>query len=97
MKPSEIYDCLKGYPQDVLLMLVAKSRSQTARRRIMAFLEKYSEVKLHLRGEDLKKEGVKPGPHFKDIMEKALYAKLDGKIKTKAEELDFAMEKIRWE
>jgi len=97
MRPSEIYDCLKDYPQDVLLMLVAKSRSQTARRRIMVFLEKYSEVKLHLRGEDLKKKGVKPGPHFKDIMEKALYAKLDGKIKTKAEELEFAMGRLRWE
>jgi len=97
MRPSEVYDCLKDYPQDLLLMLVAKSRSQTARRRIMAFMEKYSEVRLRLRGEDLKKEGVKPGPHFKDIMEKALYAKLDGKIKTKAEELDFAMEKMRWE
>ena len=96
MRPSEVYDCLKDYPQDLLLMLVAKSSSQTARRRIMAFMEKYSEVKLHLRGEDLKKEGVKPGPHFKDIIEKALYAKLDGKIKTKAEELDFAMEKMRW-
>ncbi|MFA5148945.1 MAG: hypothetical protein WC491_07475, partial [Candidatus Omnitrophota bacterium] len=95
LKPSEIYDCLEGYPHEVLLMFIAKSGSQTVKRRIMAFMVKYSEIKLHLRGEDLKRAGIKPGPHFRDMMKRALHAKLDGKIKTKPEELDYAVRHYR--
>ena len=91
LKPSEIYDCLEGYPHEVLLMFIAKSGSQTVKRRIMAFMVKYSEIKLHLRGEDLKRAGIKPGPHFRDMMKRALHAKLDGRIRTKPEELDYAV------
>ena len=52
-------------------------------------------MKLHLGGEDLKKAGIEPGPHFKELIRKTLYAKLDGRIKTKTEEVGFALKHFR--
>jgi tRNA nucleotidyltransferase (CCA-adding enzyme) len=91
LRPSQIYDCLEGLSVEVLLLMMAKSGFQTARRRIMDYLTKYADIKLSVRGDDLTKKGIRPGPHFRQALKKTLHAKLDLKIKTKAEELDFAM------
>jgi tRNA nucleotidyltransferase (CCA-adding enzyme) len=91
LKPSRIYDCLEGLSTEALLLMMAKSGSQTARRRIMDYLTKYVNVKLRVRGDDFTKNGIQPGPHFRQALERTLHAKLDSMIKTKAEELDFAM------
>ncbi|KPK39324.1 MAG: hypothetical protein AMJ78_08640, partial [Omnitrophica WOR_2 bacterium SM23_29] len=91
VKPSQIYKWLDFLSYEVLLMLMAKSKSHTARRKIMAFLTKYVNTKLSVRGDDFKNVGIKPGPHFKKLMESALYAKIDGRIKTKEEELKYVL------
>lgn len=91
MRPSQVYKWLGSLPYEVLLLLIAKSKSQTARRRITAFLTRFLNIKLNVRGDDLKKVGIKPGPHFKRIMAQTLYAKIDGRIKTKEEELNYAI------
>ena len=61
----------------------------------MSHMTKYAHVKLDLRGDDLKKAGIEPGPHFKELIRKTLHAKLDGRIKTKSEELAFAITHYR--
>ena len=91
LKPSHIYDCLEGLSAEALLLTMAKSGSQTAKRRIMDYLTKYVNIKLRVRGDDFTKKGIQPGPHFRQALKRTLHAKLDSKIKTKAEELDFAM------
>ncbi|MDP3786482.1 MAG: CBS domain-containing protein [Candidatus Omnitrophota bacterium] len=91
LKPSQIYDCLEGLSTEALLLMMAKSAFQTARRRIMDYLTKYVNIKLSVRGDDFTKKGIRPGPHFRQVLKRTLHAKLDSKIKTKAEELDFAM------
>ncbi len=88
---SRIFSCLEGFSHEVLLMFMVHSGSQTARRRIMAYMTNYSDVRLSLRGDDLKKAGIKPGPHFRQIMRKTLLARLDGRLKSKEEELYFAL------
>ena len=93
--PSEVYGHLDGLSHEVMVALMAKARSQTARRRIMSYMTKYAHVKLDLRGDDLKKAGIEPGPHFKELIRKTLHAKLDGKIKTKDGELAFAVKHYR--
>ena len=91
LNPSQIYDCLEGLSTEVLLLMMAKSGFQTARRRIMDYLIKYVNIKLSVRGDDFTKKGIRPGPHFRQVLKRTLHAKLDSKIKTKAEELDSAM------
>lgn len=95
LKPSQVYEHLEGLPYEVMIMFMAKTRSQAARRRIISYITKYANVKLDLRGDDLKKAGIEPGPHFKEIIRKTLHAKLDGRIKTKSEELGFAVKHFR--
>ena len=96
LKPSQVYEHLEGFPYEVMIMFMAKTRSQTARRRIMSYITKYAHVKLDLRGDDLKKAGMEPGPHFKEIIRRTLHAKLDGRVKTKNEELGFAVKTRRY-
>ena len=38
----------------------------------------------------MKALGVKAGPHFAKMMEKILYKKLDGILKTREDELEYA-------
>ena len=45
--------------------------------------------------EDLKEEGLRPGPDFKKILNKVLYKKLDGKITTKKDELEYMRKILR--
>ncbi len=91
LRPSQIYDSLHRLSNEALMLMMAKSGSQTSRRRIMDYLTKYANIKLSVRGDDFTREGVRPGPHFKEMLKRTLHAKIDSKIKTKAEELDFAM------
>ncbi len=95
LRPSEVYVHLDGLSHEAMVALMAKTRSQTARRRIVSYMTKYAHVKLDLRGDDLKKAGIEPGPHFKELIRKTLHAKLDGKIKTKDGELAFALQHYR--
>ena len=47
-------------------------------------------VNISIQGKDLINLGMEPGPMFKKIMDDVLEAKLNGKVKTKKDELDYA-------
>jgi tRNA nucleotidyltransferase (CCA-adding enzyme) len=53
---------------------------------VSAFLTTYQHVKPILTGVDLKTMGLKPGPQFKKILDRLLDARLNGEVKTEAEE-----------
>lgn len=95
LKPSQVHGYLEVFAYEVMMMFMAKTRSQTARRRIMSHITKYAHVKLRLKGDDLKKAGIEPGPHFRELMRKTLHAKLDGRLRTKGDELGFAVKYFR--
>ena len=90
LRPSEIYKLLEPLSYEVILFVMAKVDSKLARSRIADFLEKYNGMKIKLRGSDLKELGLKPGPNFKRILEKVLYKRIDGALKTKRDELEYA-------
>ena len=89
MPPSRIYRLLKPLPKEAILKIMAKNPVLRVRSRISDYLINYLHVKLKIKGKDLKKEGFKPGPEFGRILEMVLYARLDGRVKTRSEELDF--------
>ena len=60
---------------------------RAVRNKIDRFLKEYQYVKTSLTGNDLKKAGVAPGKKFKDVLDQVLYEKLDGKLKSRREEL----------
>ena len=86
LKPAEVYHLLLGLSDETLLILMAKSKGETVKRQVSAFLTTYQHVKPVLTGSDLKAMGLKPGPRFKQILEQVLDARLNGEVKTEAEE-----------
>ena len=90
IKPSQIYKklCLLSY--EVIILLAAKAGSDKALARMRDFLLKYNNVRIKIRGTDLEGLGLCPGPRFSEILKKVLYARIDGKISSKKDELELA-------
>ncbi|MDD5644061.1 MAG: DHHA1 domain-containing protein [bacterium] len=91
MSDSEIYFNLRTYSVEFLLFLLAKADTDAAKRRISDFMERLRHIKLNITGKTLIKNNISPSPCFRDVLEKTLKAKLDGKIITKEEELQYAL------
>ncbi|MBI5407369.1 MAG: CBS domain-containing protein [Nitrospirae bacterium] len=90
VKPSRLYGLLKGHPQETLLYLMAKADKDEAKRGISLYLSHLQDTRLSITGRDLAQLGVKPGPLYGKIMGQILWAKLDGLVKTREEEMEFA-------
>ncbi len=84
--PSSIYHLLVGLPDDTLLFLRAKSASFSAKQHISAFLRTYQHVEPSVTGDHLKALGLHPGPAYRRILDQLRDARLNGTIKTEAEE-----------
>jgi tRNA nucleotidyltransferase (CCA-adding enzyme) len=90
LKPAETYRLLSRLSEETLLGLMAKCKAESAKRQVSAFLTTYRNVKPMLTGNDLKAMGLKPGPHFKRILDRLLDARLNGEVKTETEERELA-------
>ncbi|MDD5434297.1 MAG: hypothetical protein PH343_02585, partial [Nitrospira sp.] len=90
IKPGSLYMKLKGYHQEMLLYLMARADEEDAVKGISMYLSHLQDIRLSITGDDLKQLGLKPGPIFTNIMNQTLLARLDGVVKTREEELEFA-------
>ncbi|MCM8780059.1 MAG: hypothetical protein NC914_02795 [Candidatus Omnitrophica bacterium] len=89
IRPSRIYRLLEPLSYEVIILIKAVSKRRLVKKHIADFLKVYNGMRLHVNGEDLKKMGLKPGPSFKKLLLKLLYAKIDYGLKTREEELNF--------
>lgn len=85
-RPAETYRLLSGLSDETMLFVMAKSQSESVKRQLSAYLTSYRQMKPALTGADLKAMGLKPGPLFKRILADLLDARLNGDVKTEAEE-----------
>ncbi len=85
-RPAEVYRLLEGQSDETLLFLMAKAKSESVKRHISAFLTVYQKVKPSLTGSDLKSMGLKPGPLYKRLLNRLLDARLNGEVRTEADE-----------
>ena len=98
MQPSEIYRLLLNMPDEAVALVLAKgltSRKNRERvrrltKRLLRFMKHDRSMTTIVNGEDLKQLGLKPGPHFKTILERLLDERLDGRITGVAQERDRA-------
>ena len=88
-KPADTYRLLSGLSDETLLGFMAKSKGEAVKRQVSAFLTTYQHVKPVLTGADLKAMGLKPGPQFKQILDRLLDARLNGEVKTESDERAF--------
>jgi len=85
-KPSETYRALANLPNEGLVLLIAKARSKGIAHLVSTYVATQQHVKPSLNGTDLKALGLKPGPIYKKILDRLLEARLNGEVKTKADE-----------
>src|SRR5437870_2930501 len=70
--------------------LVSQARSKDIVRLVSAHVTTQQQVRPSLNGVDLKAMGLKPGPIYKKILDRLLEARLNGEVKTKADERELA-------
>lgn len=87
--PSSVYTLLEPLSHEAALYLMARTASVKARNRIKRFFREYNGVKLLIKGDDLTREGLKPGPDYSRILKEVLCGKLDGKLTTKKQEIAY--------
>ena len=91
MKPSEIYYMLRGYEPLAIEASAIASESANMRRHLQLFFTKLRYVRTSLDGEELKRLGVSAGPEMGKILEILHRAKLDGDIRTRADEKNLVL------
>jgi tRNA nucleotidyltransferase (CCA-adding enzyme) len=87
--PSRVYRWLVDAPVEVSLALMGRAERADLRKRIGDFLTMGRRVRPILRGDDLRALGVQPGPIYRDILNSLLYARLDGHVQNRDDELRF--------
>lgn len=93
-KPSRIYQSLEHISYEVIIAVLVTLKNKKIARHIHDFFSIYNGTKLMITGHDLKDLGIRPGPHFKEVLHKVLCAKLDNKLSQKREELSFLKQQL---
>jgi tRNA nucleotidyltransferase (CCA-adding enzyme) len=91
LKPSEIYCLLREYEPLAIQANAIASESGIIRRHLQLFLTKLRYVRTALDGEELKKLGIAGGPQMGKVLQILHKAKLDGEVRTKADEKKLAL------
>jgi tRNA nucleotidyltransferase (CCA-adding enzyme) len=89
LRPSSVFHLLEPISYEVIILLKAEAGNKFALANMENFFHAYNGTAISLRGHDLKGLGIAPGPHYQKIFRRVLNAKLNGKVKTAQEELDF--------
>jgi tRNA nucleotidyltransferase (CCA-adding enzyme) len=74
---------------EVVLALMAVVARPELRKAIGTFLTTKGRVRPFLGGDDLRALGIQPGPVYRDILNSLLYARLDGHVQSRDDELRF--------
>jgi len=91
LKPSEIYYLLREYEPLAIQANAIASESSTIHRSLQLFLTKLRYVRTALNGEELKRLGISAGPEMGRVLQILHKAKLDGEVRTRADEKKLAL------
>jgi tRNA nucleotidyltransferase (CCA-adding enzyme) len=87
--PVETYNLLNKLMLETILLSMAISKERQKQKAISQYLTELRKVKTILKGKDLKKMGVKPGPIYSRILKELLEEKLRGHLKSREDEEKF--------
>lgn len=91
MKNNQIYRYLEGFAIEFLIYMMAKTKSVLTKKAISSYITKLRYIKPSLTGKDLESMGFAPGPIYKKILDSLLDARLNDKITTRADEVNFVV------
>ncbi len=87
---QQMYWWLIHFKTECLLFMLALTKNEPVRQAISHFYTHQRKIKPLMGGKDIKALGIKPGPVYTTILNKIIEEKLDGKLNTMAEEIEFA-------
>ena len=86
---QELYWALINFKPEYILYAMALTKNENTKKAISNFYTHQRDIKPSIQGRDLLKIGLKPGKIFSSVLNKVLDTKLDGKLKTKKQEIQF--------
>jgi len=88
-KRSEIYGVLDPLSTEEKLFMMAKTTRMETRRYLSLYFTQLKDTKPLLKGADLLKMGMKPGPTIKETLTRLLKARLDEQVLSREDETDY--------
>jgi tRNA nucleotidyltransferase (CCA-adding enzyme) len=92
--PVETHKLLDNLKLEVVLFSMALSKDRKKQKVISHYLTELRNVRPILKGEDLMKIGIQPGPVYSKILREILEEKLRGRLKSREDEERFVLSKI---
>ena len=90
VRNSTLYNKLTVYQTELLLYMMAATPVEGVKKAISHYYTRLRPVEILIGGKDLQKIGFRPGPAYRKILDEVLKAKLNGKLKSRDDELRFA-------
>lgn len=87
--PAKLYQMLINMDLEIMLFSMAVTKDTRKKKEISQFLLELRKVRPVLKGSDLQKLGISPGPVYSKILKELLDEKLRGKLKTEEDERRF--------
>jgi tRNA nucleotidyltransferase (CCA-adding enzyme) len=91
IRPSDIYRALQPFKVEELLFMMARTQREEVRRMISHYFHKYRDMRTELKGRDLQVLGLEPGPLYRRILDELLDARLNGKLMSRQDEIDYVL------
>ena len=88
LSPSQLYRMLNHLGTENIIYLLLHVKEENAWERTVKYCDLKEKVKVEINGHDLKKFGLKAGPHFKNILEELYFLKLDGITSNREDEMN---------
>lgn len=86
---SMLYKKLSSFKIELILYMMASAKKENIKKTISDYFIKLRYIKISITGKNLIKIGLQPGPVFKEILQAVFDAKLNGKLQTHQDELEF--------
>jgi len=86
LRPSELVELLDGNSEGSLYIIGVGAEDVVVRSKIVQYLAELRYVKAVVDGDDLRRKGLRPGPHFGEVLARLRNAWLDGEIGSSEDE-----------
>lgn len=91
---SLLYNLLSIFKTEHILYIMATAKKEESRKAISFYYTQLRDTEIAIRGKDLVDMGIAPSPAFREILQKVLEARLDGKLDSRDDELEFVRQII---
>ncbi|HID29588.1 MAG TPA: CCA tRNA nucleotidyltransferase, partial [Desulfobacterales bacterium] len=89
IKNSDLYRKLRPFHIETLLYIMANTTRNSVKRAISSYVTRLRSTQTLLSGKYLKETGFKPGPIYREILDRLLDARLNGEVETLLDEVEF--------